>query len=290
MKTWAIAVIVLLFCAPSALASDHVVVQLKWYHGAQFAGVYAADQNGLSAEQDIDVSIREGAMEIGKVEALLSGDADFAIVSACEVLSRRSEEGAPIVAIAAIYQISPSVYFSKVERGIETPEDLAGARVLVYSGDQTLQPILGRFGLTLDDIVAVEPVVASDELPIVAADEGQMVSVFRNLIGNAIKFRAEESRRVHVGLRDRGAEWEILIHDNGIGIGPGFHDRIFVICQRLHGRDEHEGTGIGLALCRRIVERHSGRVRVESSLGEGATFFFTLPKEAGRADDRGDPR
>jgi PAS domain S-box-containing protein len=142
-----------------------------------------------------------------------------------------------------------------------------------------LNSALGRaranLAMTVDETGAV---VSNAELPTVSADEGQLVSVFQNLIGNGIKFRGEEAPRVHVSAVEREAEWEISVRDNGIGISPEFHDRIFVIFQRLHGRTEYEGTGIGLAMAKRIVERHGGSIWVDSKPGDGATFRFTLPK------------
>ena len=121
-------------------------------------------------------------------------------------------------------------------------------------------------------------IITHDELPMVPADESQLASVFQNLLSNAIKFCRDEIPRIHVAAEDRGDAWQISVEDNGIGIDPEFQDRIFRIFQRLHGRDEYPGTGIGLAIGRRIVERHGGRLWVESRLGEGATFYFTLPK------------
>ncbi|HYR07471.1 MAG TPA: ATP-binding protein, partial [Longimicrobium sp.] len=119
--------------------------------------------------------------------------------------------------------------------------------------------------------------VTSDPLPTVPADPVQMGQVLQNLVGNALKFRGEAPPRVHVGARRSGAEWVISVQDNGIGIAPEYAHRIFVIFQRLHTRAEYEGTGIGLAICKKIVERHGGRIWVESEPGHGATFLFTLP-------------
>ena len=142
-----------------------------------------------------------------------------------------------------------------------------------------LNTVLGHarsnLAAAIDETAAI---VTNDELPIVWADEGQMISVFQNLIANAVKFRGESTPNVHVGVCEAADTWEITVEDNGIGISPEFHDRIFVIFQRLHGREEFEGTGIGLALCKRIVERHGGTIGVESVPGEGATLRFTLPK------------
>jgi light-regulated signal transduction histidine kinase (bacteriophytochrome) len=120
--------------------------------------------------------------------------------------------------------------------------------------------------------------VTFDPLPTVKADPTQLVQLFQNLIGNALKFRKkEEPPRVHVSARREGEEWVVSVRDNGIGIKPEYHEKIFVIFQRLHTRQKHPGTGIGLALCKRIVERHGGRVWVESEEGKGATFSFTIP-------------
>jgi len=121
-----------------------------------------------------------------------------------------------------------------------------------------------------------EAKVTYDPLPTVMADASQMSRLFQNLIGNAIKFCNEPPVRVHVSAKQKGDEWIFSVHDNGIGIEPEQADRIFVIFQRLHSREEYPGTGIGLAICKRIVERHGGRLWVDSELGKGSTFYFTL--------------
>lgn len=120
-------------------------------------------------------------------------------------------------------------------------------------------------------------VVTHEELPTVMADASQLVQLFQNLVGNAIKFRGAEPPRVHVSAARQGTRWIFSMQDNGIGIDPSFAERIFVIFQRLHSRGEYPGTGIGLALCKKIVERHGGKIRVESELGKGANFLFTIP-------------
>ena len=120
-------------------------------------------------------------------------------------------------------------------------------------------------------------VVTRDHLQTVMADASQLTQLFQNLIGNAIKFHGEEPPRVHVSAERSGKEWVFSVEDNGIGIYSNYYNRIFVIFQRLHSRSEYPGTGIGLAICRKIVERHGGRIWVDSELGKGATFYFTIP-------------
>ncbi|MBW4676524.1 MAG: GAF domain-containing protein [Desmonostoc geniculatum HA4340-LM1] len=119
--------------------------------------------------------------------------------------------------------------------------------------------------------------ITHDPLPIVMADSTQLMQLFQNLIGNAIKFHSDQPPQIHVGAERIEDAWLFSVRDNGIGIDPKFSDRIFIIFQRLHTRDEYTGTGMGLAICKKIVECHRGRVWVESELGEGATFYFTIP-------------
>ena len=119
--------------------------------------------------------------------------------------------------------------------------------------------------------------ITHDPLPIVVGDEFQLGQLLQNLIGNAIKYHGQTPPEIHVGCQRVGAMYRFAVKDNGIGIDPEYTERIFVIFQRLHTRKEYPGTGIGLAICKKIVERHQGEIWVESAPGRGSTFYFTLP-------------
>jgi PAS domain S-box-containing protein len=122
-------------------------------------------------------------------------------------------------------------------------------------------------------------VVTHDPLPTVVADGAQLVQLFQNVVGNAIKYHSAELPRVHVSAKKNGGnEWIFSMRDNGLGIDPKYFEKIFVMFQRLHGREEFSGTGIGLTVCKKIAERHGGRMWVESEPGKGSTFYFALPE------------
>ncbi|MCF6469708.1 HAMP domain-containing protein [Nonomuraea sp. MG754425] len=169
--------------------------------------------------------------------------------------------------------------FSRVGR-------VTGERSEVDSG-AALDRALDNLSATIEEAGAV---VTRDELPRVNGNETQLTQLFQNLVENAVKFRSEEPPRVHVGARRDGELWEFSCSDNGIGVEPKYADRIFLIFQRLHARDVYPGTGIGLALCRKIVEYHGGRLWLDGAPdsdpgddtdGRGATFRWTLPATGG---------
>jgi len=151
------------------------------------------------------------------------------------------------------------------------------------SAEQVLEPValdelvseeLARLG---NELRAAPIATTCDPLPTVVADRWQLGRVFHHLLGNAIKFRRAEGPEVHVGLTRRGDDWVISVRDNGIGISEEALPRLFTIFGRLNPRDEYDGTGVGLAICRRVIERHGGTVWAESVRGRGTTVSFTLP-------------
>ncbi len=128
-----------------------------------------------------------------------------------------------------------------------------------------------------------EALVTHDYLPTLIVDEGQLVQLFQNLIGNAVKFCNQESPRIHVSAETKSGVWVFSVRDNGIGIDPQHAQRIFEIFKRLHTREEYSGTGMGLAICKKIVERHGGNIWIYSQPGEGSTFYFTIPVTGGKS-------
>lgn len=143
----------------------------------------------------------------------------------------------------------------------------------VVDANDALREALDNLNVTITETGAI---VASDRLPAVSGHRGQLVQVFQNLVSNAIKYRSDATPRIHVGAQKDGREWTFRVSDNGIGISPEHRTIIFGLFKRLHGRDI-PGTGIGLAICSKVVERHGGRIWVDSRPGEGSEFFFSLP-------------
>jgi PAS domain S-box-containing protein len=160
--------------------------------------------------------------------------------------------------------------------------------LLIYSrvGTQGKKPeqvdshhILGEALVNLTaSIQNSHAIITNDNLPVVYVDATQLLQVFQNLISNAVKFKRDENPIIHISAEDRNTEWLFSVRDNGIGIDAHHTEKLFVIFQRLHTRDEYPGTGIGLALCKRIIDRHGGKIWFESVPGQGSIFYFTLPK------------
>jgi light-regulated signal transduction histidine kinase (bacteriophytochrome) len=119
--------------------------------------------------------------------------------------------------------------------------------------------------------------ISHDPLPEIMADNTQLAQVFQNLVANGIKFHGEKAPQICISAEKKASEWVFSVQDNGIGIDPQYSERIFEVFKRLHQKEEYPGTGIGLAVCKKIVGRHGGRIWVKSELGKGSTFYFTLP-------------
>ena len=153
-----------------------------------------------------------------------------------------------------------------------------GSEFRLVSCEEALDRALANLRTVVGESAAV---VTRGPLPAVMADDVELVELFQNLIGNAIKFRNADAPRIHVSAQSAGSEWVVSVRDNGIGLDMRHAERVFEVFQRLHPRGKYPGTGIGLAVCKKIVERHGGRIWVESEPGKGSTFRFTLPLAGG---------
>jgi light-regulated signal transduction histidine kinase (bacteriophytochrome) len=162
--------------------------------------------------------------------------------------------------------INDLLAFSRVGRVVRDPVQV--------SCDAVLEQALANLSYTVEQTNAE---VEADPLPRVSAEIPLLTTVFQNLISNALKFRGEETPRVRVTAHRDGDFWEFAIADNGIGIDAEYAERIFVIFQRLHNKADYPGTGIGLAMCRKIVEYHGGRIWLDTKVESGTRFCFTLP-------------
>lgn len=143
------------------------------------------------------------------------------------------------------------------------------------NGEDVLNETLEHLRMVIEDTHAS---ITHDLLPVIQTDRSHFQHLLQNLITNAIKFHGPDPPRIHLSAQERASEWLFSVHDNGIGVGSEYSDRIFLPFKRLHTRDEYQGTGIGLAICKKIMERRGGRIWVESEAGQGSTFFFTFPK------------
>ena len=247
-----------------------------------------------AANVDLEEQVRRRTAELQHVvEDLARSNADleqFAYVASHDLQE-------PLRAVTGCVQILQKRYHGKLDtradelivhtiEGVQRMQTLIGD-LLTYSRVSTrgqqfgptdcnavLKSALANLAVSIAESGAI---VTSGDLPIMAGDSAQMAMVFQNLIGNAVKFRGVERPEIHIDVQRQEGDWLFSVRDNGIGIERDYFDRIFVIFQRLHTRKHSPGTGIGLAICKKVIERHGGRIWVESKPGMGTTFLFTVP-------------
>ena len=258
---------------------DRMRLRILEEYSAAVAARHEAVQAQLLVEEQSE-DLRRSNAELEQFAYVASHDLQEPlrkVASFCQLLERRykgqlDERGEQYIEFAVdgakrMQQlINDLLTFSRVGR-VTTDfvhVDLAAA----------LAQALAQLDVVLTDVAAQ---VTYDPLPTVRGESSLLVQLFQNLVGNGAKFRGEEQPRIHIGVRRDGDVWEFCCADNGIGIEPQYEDKIFVIFQRLHGRDAYGGTGIGLAMCKKIVEYHGGRMWLDTTVTRGATFRWTLP-------------
>jgi PAS domain S-box-containing protein len=248
------------------------------------------------AKADLDIKVQERTVELQKLNVELQRS-NQELEQFAYVASHDLQE--PLRAITGYTQLLMQDYHDRLD---ETAQEYAGYVIdgakrmqqliedlLTYSrvGTKDLVPTMVDCNTLIEQVLRnlqisiaeSHATVAYKDLPSLVADKSQLVQLFQNLISNAIKFQRHSSPHVEITAELKETEWQFRVQDNGIGIQPRFLDRIFEIFKRLHTRREFPGTGIGLAICKRIVDRHGGRIWAESEPGTGTTFYFTLPYE-----------
>jgi light-regulated signal transduction histidine kinase (bacteriophytochrome) len=281
-----------------------------------FHTIQRAAETLRQARDDLEIQVRQRTEELREANANLSVElderrrAEHLLARHAEELARSNDEleqfayvashdlQEPLRMVASFTQLLGRRYRGKLDQDADEFIGFAvdGANrmqrlindLLAYSRVGSRRKPLGPIDcnavmqLARDNLAkAVEEsgtVIYQNPLPVVLGDEVQLLQVFQNLIANAIKFRGADPPQIQVTAERRGPEWVFAIKDNGIGIAPEHQERIFSIFQRLHHRSDYPGTGIGLAICKKIVERHGGRIWVESQPGRGSTFYFSLPE------------
>ncbi|HSH12256.1 MAG TPA: ATP-binding protein, partial [Desulfurivibrionaceae bacterium] len=231
--------------------------------------------------EELNVELQRSNHDLQQFAYIASHDLQaplHTVTSFLQLLARRNRGRLDDKAEVYInHAVEGTTYMQRLLVDLLAFSKVGGGKLNLRSVD--LGEIVDKIVFNLQKVIADQQavVVVDPALPVVVADEAQMLHLLQNLVANAIKFHGEEAPRVEIVAEGREGEWIVCVRDNGIGIDPRYAERIFLIFQRLHKREEYGGTGIGLAICKKIVERHGGRIWVESQPGQGATFCFSLP-------------
>jgi PAS domain S-box-containing protein len=298
-QEWARAENMVSFAGYPLLVDDRVVGVMAMFGESRLSGdtlnalAEIADVVALGIERRrADIELQERAEDLARSNADLE---QFAYVASHDLQE-------PLRMVSSYVQLLAKRYRGKLDKDADEFIGYAvegATRMQRLINDLLTYSRVGRRGkelvptsvdhvvdLAVDNLRAAitesQAEITRDPLPEVLGDERQLMQLFQNLIGNAVKFRGPEAPRVHIACRREPTEFVFAVTDNGIGIDPQYFDRIFVIFQRLNAREDYPGTGIGLALCKKIVERHGGRIWVESAAGRGASIQFTIPAASSR--------
>jgi signal transduction histidine kinase len=268
------------------------MLRLRFENTALIGELLAAQEKLRRSHEGLEVRVEERTAELSKINAELQR---FAYVASHDLQE-------PLRNAASFARLLDTRYKDRLDAdgreflqyivsGVTHMRELVDGLLFHSRLGVPLQPVpvdceallarvLTHFRATIAESGAT---VTHDPLPVVHADAGQLEQVFANLLSNAIKFRGADPLRVHIGAEARSGEWVLSFRDNGIGIDPRYAGLVFEMFERLHGQEQFPGTGMGLAICRKVVENHHGRIWVDSEEGRGATFVFTLPRPGGGA-------
>ncbi len=266
------------------------MLRLTLHNNALVGELLAAQEGQRRSHEELEVRVAERTRELSRTNAELErfasvashdlqeplrNAANFALLLGSRYRERLDDEGREFLQ----YIVGSVTHMRQLVDGLLFQSRLAKLPQLArIDCEALLLKVLSNFRAALGESGAV---VTHDPLPEVQADAGQLEQVFSNLLSNALKFRGSEPPRIHVGARADDDKWIFSVKDNGIGVDPRYAEQIFEMFERLHSQAQFPGTGMGLAICRKIVEAHHGRIWIDSEAGRGATFFFTLPRARG---------
>ena len=299
----------------SILINRVVVVAILWIVAILLERQRQARQDLLRAKNELEIRVQERTQDLAETNKTLETEIDERkqiekdLKLTADELSRSNKDlehfaymashdlQEPLRAIRGHLQLLTRAYKGKLGTdaddyihyavdGAKRMSDVIDS-LLTYSrvgrDEKPLRPVNAEISLrhalqVLDDVIhANGAIVTNDPLPTVMADEIQLAQVFQNLIGNGIKFHREAPPRIHISAKKEDKAWLFSVQDNGIGIEPEYKEKIFKIFTRLHGVSEYPGSGIGLAICKRVIERFGGEICLESEVGKGTAFLFKLP-------------
>jgi signal transduction histidine kinase len=266
------------------------LLRLRLENTALIEQLLSTQESLRRSHEGLEKRVEERTLELSKTNAELErfayiashdlqeplrNAANFALLLEARYRDRLDEDGRTFLQyiVSGMKQMRQLVDGLLLQSRLGRPPQLAPADC-----EAILRKVLSNFALAIAECGAT---VTHDRLPVVPADAGQLEHVFGNLLSNAIKFRGAVPPVVHIGVEEREDEWLFRVRDNGIGIDPRYAGQVFEMFERLHSEAEYPGTGMGLAICRKVVEGHHGRIWFDSRAGAGATFFFSLPRPNG---------
>ena len=263
---------------------------LRFQNTALIEELLAAQEKLKRSHEELELRVEERTLELSRSNAELErfahaashdlqeplrNAANFAMLLESRYRERLDADGREFLG----YIVSGVKHMRELVDGVLFHSRM-GARPIIQPID--CEALLGKVLGGLKTAIAESgAAVSHDPLPVVPADAAQLEQVFGNLLSNALKFRGAAAPRIHVGVARRGGEWEFSVNDNGIGVDPRYAGQIFEMFERLHGHAQYPGTGMGLAICRKVVENHHGRIWLDTGNSAGARFVFTLPGGGG---------